>query len=67
MLDRERMSGSTHIMWKLAERKEQVEFFVPGFWFDRWVPAFLLVFPDFLIVFQRSFSDQHPLVVPLYK
>lgn len=62
-----RLLQNTNLMWKSAQHKEKVDLFSKGFFFDSWVPSFLLVYPELMVLYERKISSERPTVIPLYK
>lgn len=57
---------NTDLLFKQAAHKEKLELLLVGFFWDHWVPAYVLVFPEFVLFFENRVSARRALVVPLY-
>ena len=67
VLNRVGLLMNTNLMFQRAPHKEQIEVLSVGFFYDSWLPAYLLVFPEFAIIYEEQLTVMRPLVVPLYE
>lgn len=67
ILNKAPLFSNANSMWKAAEHKEKIEYFSRGFFFDSWKPAFILLYPNFMILYEQALTDTHPKVIPLFQ
>lgn len=67
ILNKQQILENENLMWKKAKHKEKIEFFSKGFFFDSWKPGYVLIYPDFMILYEKKINDKNPVLIPLFK
>ena len=67
ILNKEQIHKNENTMWKKAKYKEKIEYFSKGFFFDAWEPGYILIYRDFLILYETKLTNDKPILIPLYE